>query len=231
MDHQLWAYSRDMSMEYFPLLKVKLIYILLLKDGYYKFILKFACYSFVIKNFPMDDSTLFERVTRSDTEAFRMIMSRYAAALYSFAFKIVGETLVAEDIAEDVFINLWTKRRQLKPGPSLRNFLYLSVRNLALNHIRMQKKHIAHAEHYCLEQTMGLWVVEEERYRLLSEAIDQLPPRTAEVIRYSRDGMSQEQIAHKMEITVATVKLLKSHGIRKLKEILGPLSFLVFLVK
>lgn len=91
----------------------------------------------------------------------------------------------------------------------------------------MQKVRLAYAENYRLEQTVDLVVVEEEKYRLLSEAINQLPPRTANVIKYSREGMSQEEIAKKMEITVATVKLLKSKGIKKLKEILGPLSFLI----
>ena len=95
----------------------------------------------------------------------------------------------------------------------------------------MQKKHLAQTNAYLFEQKAGLWVIEEERYRLLSEAIKQLPPRTATVIGYSCDGLSQEEIARKMGITVATVKLLKSHGIQKLKKILGPLSFLLVMMK
>lgn len=176
-----------------------------------------------------EDAVLFERLTRGDAQAFTLIMQRYAPALYAFAFRIVGETLAAEDIAQEVFIRLWEKRKKLTPGPSLRNFLYLSVRNSALNYIRTQRMRQAYAESYRSEQTMALWVVEEERYRLLEEAIKRLPPRTAMVIRYSQEGLSQEEIAREMGITVATVKLLKSHGIQKLKEWLGPMSFLVFL--
>lgn len=179
----------------------------------------------------MNDRILFERIIKNDTTAFRMIMHRYATVLYSFAFRIVKDTLVAEDIAQEVFIHLWEKRRKLTPEPSLRNYLYLSVRNLALNHVRMQKTHLAHTDRYRLEQMMGQFVVEEERYRLLAEAIENLPPRTAEVLRHSRNGLSQEEIAKEMGITIATVKLLKSHGIQKLKEILGPLSFLVFMLR
>ena len=164
----------------------------------------------MIQHASIDDSTLFERITRHDAEAFGIVMRRYAGALYAFAFRIVGDTLAAEDIVQEVFINLWEKRRKLSPGPSLRNFLYLAVRNLSLNHLRMQKNHLAQTNAYLFEQKAGLWVIEEERYRLLSEAIKQLPPRTATVIGYSCDGLSQEEIARKMGITVATVKLLKS---------------------
>ena len=139
----------------------------------------------MIQHASIDDSTLFERITRHDAEAFGIVMRRYAGALYAFAFRIVGDTLAAEDIVQEVFINLWEKRRKLSPGPSLRNFLYLAVRNLSLNHLRMQKNHLAQTNAYLFEQKAGLWVIEEERYRLLSEAIKQLPPRTATVIGYS----------------------------------------------
>lgn len=39
----------------------------------------------------IDDSTLFERITRHDAEAFGIVMRRYAGALYAFAFRIVGD--------------------------------------------------------------------------------------------------------------------------------------------
>ena len=90
----------------------------------------------MIQHASIDDSTLFERITRHDAEAFGIVMRRYAGALYAFAFRIVGDTLAAEDIVQEVFINLWEKRRKLSPGPSLRNFLYLAVRNLSLNHLQ-----------------------------------------------------------------------------------------------
>ena len=185
----------------------------------------------MVQHVYIDDSTLFERITQHDAEAFGIIMQRYAATLCAFAFRIVGNTLVAEDIVQEVFINLWEKRCKLTPGPSLRNFLYLAVRNLALNHIRTQKNHLAHVDNYLFEQKAALWVIEEERYRLLSEAVKQLSPRTAAVISYSCDGLPQEEIARKMGLTVATVKLLKSHGIQKLKKILGPLSFLLGMIQ
>ena len=128
----------------------------------------------MIQHASIDDSTLFERITRHDAEAFGIVMRRYAGALYAFAFRIVGDTLAAEDIVQEVFINLWEKRRKLSPGPSLRNFLYLAVRNLSLNHLRMQKNHLAQTNAYLFEQKAGLWVIEEERYRLLSEAINSI---------------------------------------------------------
>ena len=60
----------------------------------------------MIQHASIDDSTLFERITRHDAEAFGIVMRRYAGALYAFAFRIVGDTLAAEDIVQEVFINV-----------------------------------------------------------------------------------------------------------------------------
>ena len=45
----------------------------------------------MIQHASIDDSTLFERITRHDAEAFGIVMRRYAGALYAFAFRIVGK--------------------------------------------------------------------------------------------------------------------------------------------
>ncbi len=65
-----------------------------------------------------------------------------------------------------------------------------------------------------------------ETARLLNEAIDRLPEGTAQIIRLSLDGFKQEQIALRLDISLATVKAQKGKGILKLREILGPLSAL-----
>ena len=178
-----------------------------------------------------EKSSFIKGINEQRPTAYHQLYNEYYKALVLYAINFLSSQQAAEDIVQEVFINLWEKRRKLSPGPSLRNFLYLAVRNLSLNHLRMQKNHLAQTNAYLFEQKAGLWVIEEERYRLLSEAIKQLPPRTATVIGYSCDGLSQEEIARKMGITVATVKLLKSHGIQKLKKILGPLSFLLVMMK
>ena len=174
----------------------------------------------------MDDKILFERITHNDEAAFGIVMDRYAAALFSFAFRILDDEATAEDIVQEVFMNLWVRRRVLNPGPSLRNFLYLSVRNLALNHRRMKKRHMSHAESYRLEQAMSLFVVDEERYRLFVDAMGRLAPRAAEVISLSLEGVRQEEIGRRMGITVATVKALKADGLKKLRKLLSAKTIL-----
>jgi RNA polymerase sigma-70 factor (ECF subfamily) len=64
-------------------------------------------------------------------------------------------------------------------------------------------------------------VTEFETARLLYETLQNLPERTAEVIKLTLDGFRQEEIAERMGIAVSSVKTLKSSGIGKLREIMN----------
>ncbi len=169
----------------------------------------------------MDDAALFEKVKANDTDAFGQLMHRYYDALCSFAMGMVGARYLAEDIVQDVFEKLWTGRRRINPESSLRSFLYVSTRNGSINCLRGEKRLETHADRYMIERRAEMLVIESDKNRQLAEAIGMLPERTAQVIRYSCEGLSQEDIAARMGITVATVKLLKSHGVKKLRNILG----------
>lgn len=76
------------------------------------------------------------------------------------------------------------------------------------------------------EESFWPYVIEEETNRLLLEAIGQLPPRSAEVMRLSLEGIRLEKIAEQMNISINTVKSLKYEAIRKLRNSLGPLIYL-----
>lgn len=169
----------------------------------------------------MDDKTLLCRISQNDADAFRALVDRYFGALTSFAERILNDRHAAKDVVQEVFATLWVKRRAVNAEPSLRSFLYVSTRNRAFKHIRSIQRQGALSARYMSDYATGLLVIEEEKNRQLMNAIKQLPERTAEVIRYSCDGLSQEQIAGEMGITVSAVKQLKSRGISKLRELLG----------
>ena len=65
-------------------------------------------------------------------------MRRYAGALYAFAFRIVGDTLAAEDIVQDLFATMWEKKMRFLSLPSFRTYLYNSIRNASLNYLKHQ---------------------------------------------------------------------------------------------
>ena len=178
----------------------------------------------------IDDSTLFERITRHDAEAFGIVMRRYAGALYAFAFRIVGDTLAAEDIVQDLFATMWEKKMRFLSLPSFRTYLYNSIRNASLNYLKHQNVESLYLERLAStyrEITEEEDTNEEEVYRLLFRAIDKLPTRCREIFLLHMDGKKNEEIATALGISIETVKTQKKRAIQSIKEQMGTCYFLL----
>jgi RNA polymerase sigma-70 factor (ECF subfamily) len=168
-----------------------------------------------------NDSQLLQMTIEGDHAAFHTLSERYGQALYVFAVRIMGDGFMAEDIVQDAFEALWNNRTKLYADTSVRNYLYGIVRNRCLAAIRQSKvRELADRSVELDDEDIMSRYIETETTRLLIEAIETLPPRSAEVIRLSCEGMRQEQIAETMGISIATVKALKIRAISKLRKIL-----------
>ena len=184
----------------------------------------------MIQHASIDDSTLFERITRHDAEAFGIVMRRYAGALYAFAFRIVGDTLAAEDIVQDLFATMWEKKMRFLSLPSFRTYLYNSIRNASLNYLKHQNVESLYLERLAStyrEITEEEDTNEEEVYRLLFRAIDKLPTRCREIFLLHMDGKKNEEIATALGISIETVKTQKKRAIQSIKEQMGTCYFLL----
>ena len=166
-------------------------------------------------------------ISGGDRSAFDTIVERYVAPLNLFAVRIIGDSEAARDVVQDAFVYVWENRRKLKSADHLRNSLYLVVRNYSLNWLkRFSGSDKLTRDVVPAEEDISAEYVRAETARLLDEAIARLPEATARIIRLSLEGLRQEQIAQRLDISLATVKAQKSKGIIKLREILGPLSIL-----
>lgn len=180
----------------------------------------------------MELDNLLQEIKKDNRKAFDELVLHFNESLNAFAFNILKDKEAAEDIVQDVFVNVWLNRKKIVFGESTRNLLYVSTRNMVFNYIRSAKRENERYQQFIKENnpTTSNYIIQEEALRLLNESIEKLPPRMAEVIRLSLEGLKQEEIAEQMEVSVANVKRLKALGIEKLKQSLGTLSCFVFSV-
>lgn len=178
----------------------------------------------------MELDTLLQEIQKENRKAFDELVLQYNESLNAFAFNILKDKEAAENIVQDVFVNLWLNRKKITFGDSIKSLLYISTRNLVFNYIRSIKRENERYKQFIEDDEESTFnnIIQEEALRLLEESIEKLPPRTAEVIRLSLEGFKQEEIAEQMDVSVANVKRLKSLGIEKLRKSLGTLSFFVF---
>lgn len=162
---------------------------------------------------------------------FRDIFDAYYMALCVFAHRFVEEEATAADIVQDCFVKLWQIRSDFFYLHQVKSFLYTSVRNKALNeleHSRVVNDFARKYQERSKESFFRDYVIEEETYRLLTEAIDRLPPQTSVVMRLALEGMKNSQIAENLHVSEETVRTLKKSAYKKLRECLREYYYITF---
>src|SRR5688572_11877422 len=93
------------------------------------------------------DTGLIALLASRDESAFEQVFKQYYKPLHAYAFAIVKEDAVAEETVQSVFCKLWERADSLSMGSSVAAYLYRSVHNEALNHLKHLKVRSRHRMH------------------------------------------------------------------------------------
>lgn len=173
----------------------------------------------------LTDAELARRVRLGDEQALEVIFRTYYPGLVGFVRRYVKTTEIAEELVQDLFLKLWSRRGSLGEIDSVKTYLFRAARNTALNHLRRRK-----LEHEWLEKE-GTTVTEErslegdeavtesEVAAAVRAAVDRLPPRCREVFMLSRDGgLTYGEIAKSLGISIKTVETQMGRALKALRE-------------
>lgn len=168
----------------------------------------------------MEDRDLITAIQNNNANAFELLVKTYYVPLSTFVNHIIQDGHSTEDIVQELFVKLWTDRAKLSSIIILKDYLYTSGRNAALNHLRSNKRRDSHYQHYMNQddEEIETFYIEEETNRILYQAIKQLPPRSNQIMRLTLEGFKLEQIATELGISINTVKSLKYEALRKLRQ-------------
>ncbi len=95
-----------------------------------------------------NDSHLLNLIKSGNKQAFDEVFLKHFKNLHAYAFTIIKEIDDAEEVVQNVFVRIWTKRDQLKTDGFLRSFLYRAVHNESLNYLKHQKVRSNFQLHY-----------------------------------------------------------------------------------
>ena len=172
----------------------------------------------------MDDLHLLERIRAGDSDAFDALFRANYAGLVGTAERMLGRRDVAEEIVQDVMLELWRRRETLVVDDSLRGYLFRATRNRALNHLRhsaIEKRAEPELAADRSESGSGAHaaLVEEEIEVAVRRAVAALPERCREVFELSRvHGLRYAEIATTLGISVKTVEAQMGKALRILRE-------------
>ncbi|MDE6348804.1 MAG: RNA polymerase sigma-70 factor [Bacteroides sp.] len=160
---------------------------------------------------------------RLGEQEFHNIFEEYYAPLCSFAFRYMEDDELSADIVQDVFTKLWQIRADFFYLHQVKAFLYTAVRNRALNELEHSKV-AQEYERKVMAKKADIFfhdgVVEEETFRILSEAIEKLPMQMKAIMQLALEGKKNAEIAEALQISPETVHTLKKTAYKKLRKYL-----------
>ena len=179
-----------------------------------------------------EELDLLRRIAQRERAAFEALYGRYANILYASALKFVREDADAQDVVQDVFIQIWDKAKLYDPakGKPLTWALTLT-RNRAIDRIRAIQRRTRLRDEFeqetSVDESAGVRealseVDASEKGQILRAAVNQLSPQQRKVIDLAYfSGLTQTEIADKLGEPLGTVKARARRGLLKLKELLG----------
>ena len=169
-----------------------------------------------------EDRELFARLRAGDQAAFDAIFRAHYAALVGLAEGMLRSRAAAEDVAQEVMLELWRRRETMMIQESLRAYLIRSTRNRALNQIRhanvQRKAEPELARDEAVFPTGASLLVAGELREAINAAVAELPPACREVFTLSRtQGLRYTEIAATLGISVKTVESQMGKALRHMR--------------
>jgi RNA polymerase sigma-70 factor, ECF subfamily len=173
------------------------------------------------------DVALVRRLLERDVNAFEELYDRHSRIVYGLVLRILQQASTAEEVVQDVFLQLWRNAAQYDTsrGPFLPWLLTLS-RNRALDHLRLKSERQRRREDQSDELPAVITVPDFEsrldlkrRALRVRELISALQPQQRRAIELAYfEGLSHSEIAAKLQEPLGTVKSWIRNGLLKLKE-------------
>ncbi len=183
------------------------------------------------------DAELMIRFQRGDEDAFAVLVRRFQGRVVSLAYRYLGSAADAEDLAQEVFLRVYRAKETYEPSAKFSTWIYRITANASLNHLRSKKARRkvsgampggdggepeAEFEDERAEAP-GERMEKDELARVLRRIVDDLPERQRLAIVLNKyEGLSYEDVAAAMDLSVMAVKSLLTRARVNIKEKLEP---------
>lgn len=181
----------------------------------------------------VDDETLIAHIGAGDSAALSQLYDRYARLVFGLALRVLDNREQAEDLVQETFWRVWRRSTTFQPGRGQVSAWITGIaHNLAIDELRRQRARPSPVYEDDdrpvlreLEDTrsdVAGAALDGEMRRLLGTALERIPAEQREVIELAYfGGLSQSEIAERLQNPVGTVKTRARLALQKLRDILS----------
>lgn len=186
---------------------------------------------------------IIDRINQGDLDAFHYLYTEYYASLCIYANNFTRSKELAEEIVQDIFIELWEKQGFIKINSSLSSYLFVSVRNGCLNHLKhllvvnkfndyyTQKLNEAQDFYTITQETGDSLLIAQELEEKINKEIELLPEKCRQIFLMSRvDCLKHKDIADKLGVSINTVHRQTSIALERIRKSLKDFLTLLLLL-
>ncbi|MBD2078984.1 sigma-70 family RNA polymerase sigma factor [Leptolyngbya sp. FACHB-17] len=173
------------------------------------------------------DAELYQALRAGQKEALGTLYDRHAALVYGLAIKALGNPQEAEDLTQDIFLNLAKSTTYDPRRGSLRTFLAVLTRSRSIDRVRSRSTSRSFLDRFRSSSTEMAsespleQVFQTEQSQEVRAALAQLPESDRQILRLAYyDGLSQSEIAARLSLPLGTVKTKTRRGLLKLRQTL-----------
>jgi RNA polymerase sigma-70 factor (ECF subfamily) len=177
---------------------------------------------------PLADAELFQALKTRQPEALSILYERYGSLVYGVALKILKNSQEAEDLTQEIFLALWRHVTYNPEHGYFIRYIITMTRSRAIDKIRSRGRNLKLLQRWgqtITAETSSNSPIEQasltERSQHVRSALAQLSQQQRQVLEMAYDeGLSQSEIAQKLDIPLGTVKTWTRQGLLRLKPIL-----------
>lgn len=177
------------------------------------------------------DLEIIQLIAKGDKRELELLYNNYSSIVYNTAMNYVQNAQDAEEILQDVFVNVYKNASNFKGNASLKTWIYRITINESINYLRYKQRKKRFGFHVPLLTSRdsdvfnisdvrhpGVLLEDKEAVEYIMKAINELPnnQKTAILLK-TIDGLSQKEIAEVLETSVKAVEALLSRARKKLK--------------
>ena len=175
------------------------------------------------------NSDIFLYIKKGDVISFNRLFDTFYTSLCLFAVKYLGDLDVSRSLVQQLFVDLWVKREKMDTVWSVKSFLYTSVRNRCIDHLRRQKKTIELTS--AVEEMSQIpfrdLIEEAELDDLINKSVNHLPEKCREIfILCKYEGLTYSDVAQRLNLSVKTVEMQMGIALKKLRKGLKGYQFI-----
>lgn len=164
------------------------------------------------------------KIAEGDVRAFHNVFSEYYGQVKQFSYFVLKDMDAAEDVAQEVFIKIWTGRGVLPEVRNFRNYLFQISKNAVIDHIRREsamvlRNNVFAGRFFARDDSFENDFIARETQGAIDEIVENMPPKRREVFILNRvQGKSNDEIAELLGLSKKTVENHLHLALKELKE-------------